>query len=102
MTVNEIEIECKEDNYKIRMLERNKIKGLLPYTISEIDGVRMIKFDISSHVELQDALNIRQIGIEEIKTIVSGIDKSVKNIKEYHMLMTRDVLKEEIFHKKFN
>ena len=61
MTVNELEMECKEDNFKIRMLERNKIKGLLPYIISESDGVRTIKYDISSHIELQDALNIRQI-----------------------------------------
>ena len=88
---NYIVLECTEINYKIRMLESNRIQGLLPLRVQEENGNKKLYYDISSRICLDDVIAARSLGAAEIRTIVYSVSRILWNARE-HLLSASDLV----------
>ena len=88
---NYIVLECTEINYKIRMLESNRIQGLLPLRVQEENGKKKLYYDISSQICLNDVIAARSLSAADIRTMVYAISRILANAKE-HLLSASDLV----------
>ena len=61
---------AETESYEIRMLEENKIQGLLNFYLKQIDEKIYYYYDITSRQPLSRMLDSRAVGAEELKTLI--------------------------------
>jgi len=76
-------MDCKIMNYKLRMLETNKIPGLLPLEITENDGVKQICYDITSGEAFGSFGTARTLKMEDVRNMLYEINHTLGSIGKY-------------------
>lgn len=69
--------------FEFRMLETNHIPGLLRLRIGPGKEERRLEYDITSKQSLSRILELRQVGIEEIRRILVGFAKIIGEMGKY-------------------
>jgi len=80
---NELVIDCDNMSYKLQMLERNHIPGLLPLRIKENDGEKQLCYDITSRESFGSIAVSRTLRNEDVKAIVYSLSRILRSIDEY-------------------
>ena len=88
---NYMVLDCDATDYKIRMLESNRIPGLLPLTVREENGNKRLYYNISSKISFADAIAARSLGEKEIRNMVYSISRILTNVQE-HLLSASDIV----------
>ena len=76
-------VPCSTLDYKLKMLEANKIPGLLPLEIREEDGNKVLFYDISSKESFSSVASSRTLQMEDIRTLIFSFNRILKNIDAY-------------------
>ncbi len=71
------------DGFEYPMLEKNKIFGLLPLKISNLDDCMQFWFDISGKQSLDDWLKIKKQGSSFLKLFFTSLAAIIEQIGEY-------------------
>ena len=78
-------------DYRIRMLESNRIQGLLDASVVEDEGIKEVRYDISSRTSLTKRLMTGTLTAREIKTIIKSIAGIVDRMNKY-LLVASDLV----------
>jgi len=76
-------LECIKYDYRLRMMESNRIKGLLPLEIKETDGNKELYYDITSMEPLSLRNASTALKAEDIRAIIYGINRTIGKVGEY-------------------
>lgn len=88
---NSLVFECDEVDYRLKMLEANKIPGLLPLMIKENDGKKELCYDITSK-ECFAALTARRtMKVDDIRSFIYCLSRIIISIEAY-LLNPEDLL----------
>jgi len=80
---NKLVIDCGTMNYKLRMLESNKIPGLLPLEITENDGIKKLCYDITSREAFGSLGAMRTLKMEDVRNLLYSLNHILKNLDNY-------------------
>lgn len=86
----------EKDNYRIKMICNNKIKGLLESHISSFNGSYELYYDVSSKQPLSRLYARKEMGIEEVVEVLSSVKILMEELRKY--LLDSDSI---IFHPDF-
>lgn len=90
----------KEDNceidYGIKMVENNKIEGLLPVTVTDINNRFSCLYDISGQISLIEKYMTKEFSGEDIAYIIGFIAEMIKRMENY--MLDPDMI---IFHPEY-
>lgn len=75
--------KCRQIDYKVRMIEANRIPGLLPVEIREEDDSIRLYYDISSRETFDSATNSRTLQLDDIRNLVYSVKRTLKNLDDY-------------------
>lgn len=75
--------KMEPDNYKIRMLEHNRIPGLLDCSVHSMDLSLSFYYDISSRQPLSDRLEKENAGADLIRLIFRNLLRTLDSLGEY-------------------
>ncbi len=89
---------CHAAGYKLKMLEKNIISGLLDIKYTIIDGEIHIKYNISSKIAIKDLYGREKIKIHQLKIIVQGIIDIAENLDNYLLDVDNIVLTYEMIY----
>lgn len=92
---NMLVIDCEEINYKLKMLEANKIPGLLPLEIKEQDGEKKLCYDITSRESFASATQTRTMKAEDVRSFVYCMSRILVNMDAYLLSPDDLVLEKE-------
>ncbi|NLL78488.1 MAG: FHA domain-containing protein [Clostridiales bacterium] len=73
----------EKENYKIRMLERNAVHGILPCSVRYVDNKVKYYYDISSRQPLAAAFSIRKMSFEVINSIFRQLESAFEELGNY-------------------
>lgn len=79
----EISAEIEEDSYQMRMLEQNKIQGLLPFHSCRKDGLLQLNYEITSLQPLESMFEKKKMGYQDIVFLLSGIRNILEELQKY-------------------
>ena len=79
------EIEVKEEQYETQMMLQNDLSYFLKLEIRGINQERKYCYCINSKQSLKRVLELKNIGFEELKTILMGLLSALKQLKEYFL-----------------
>ena len=71
------------NDYRINMIMRNKISGLLEMYIGCINGESELSYIISSRQSVRDLFSRNKIKYEDVKILIDGIISLGKELREY-------------------
>ena len=86
------------DPYAVRILTENRISGVLPMTLRQIDGRTEYYYEVSGYRPLKKVLEKRQIGSGEIRSLLRGIGRSVDSMEEYLLPVEEVILEPEFLY----
>ena len=94
--INDINSNCLVVNdvtydYRIQMLESNKIPGLLNVRVSEDEGIREVRYDISSKTTLSKKLDTQLLSAGDVRGIIKSIMKILDHMKPF-LLIASDMV----------
>lgn len=75
--------ECEE--YAARMLQENRIRGVMPLAVREVNGVKEYYFDISSGRSMSGVLEKRPVTLYEVRSFLYALVEMVDQMEEYLM-----------------
>ena len=75
--------EAETENYQYRMLEMNRITGLLPCGLRHIDGMRYLYYDITGKQSMQSLYEGRKISGTEFLRLIRELDRVSESISGY-------------------
>ena len=75
--------EAETNGYQYRMLEMNRIEGLLPCSIRHIDGVKYLYYDISGKQNLKTLYEDRKIPGTELFRLLKAADEVTGSLAGY-------------------
>lgn len=75
--------ECEE--YAARMLQENRIRGVMPLAVREVNGVKEYYFDISSGRSMSGVLEKRPVTLYEVRSFLYALAEMVDQMEEYLM-----------------
>lgn len=78
-------------DYRIQMLESNKIPGLLDVRILEDEGVTEARYDISSKMTLSKKLETQLLSAADVRGIIKSIMKILEHMRPF-LLIASDVV----------
>ena len=87
--------EEQEKTYDIKMLEKNKIEGLLSMQLRQINNQKMYYYNISSKQQLTQLFRYTSICWEDLKMICDSIAQLVKSVNEYMLDLNNVIVKPE-------
>ena len=79
-------------DYRLRMIEKNRIEGLLPLSVDPLPGENILRYEISSRETLREYLETAMIGTEEIKILLYGIRSTFDRLTDYLLIESDLVL----------
>ncbi|MBQ9766316.1 MAG: FHA domain-containing protein [Lachnospiraceae bacterium] len=71
------------ESYQTRIIEKQKIKGILPLEVHMIDGKAELYYDISAKQKLSEWLKIKKINYEILKGIVNSLREALEVSEDY-------------------
>lgn len=71
------------NDYRINMIMRNKISGLLEMYIGCVNGESELSYIISSRQSVRDLFSRNKIKYEDVKILIEGIISLGKELREY-------------------
>ena len=74
---------CNHVGYKLKMLEANKVPGLLPLEIRESDDSRKLYYDISSKETFDSVASSRTLQMEDIRNLIFSLNHLAGNLDDY-------------------
>ena len=80
---NYLIMDCQKPDYKLRMLETNRIPGLLPVEVHETDDNRKLYYDISSKETFDSVVSVRTLQMDDIRNLVFSLNRTLKKIDDY-------------------
>lgn len=91
--------EAETEGYQYRMLEMNRIEGLLSCSLRYIDGVRYLYYDITGKQSLQGLYEGRKIAGAELFNLLADMERVSRSLAGYlldeqHLVLT----KEQVFY----
>lgn len=91
--------EAETEGYQYRMLEMNRIEGLLSCGLRNIDGERYLYYDITGKQSLQGLYESRKIAGTEMFGLLADMERVTKSLAGYlldeqHLVLT----KEQVFY----
>ena len=93
---NSLRLSCDADDYRIRMLEYNRIPGLLDLAVRE-EGERIhLEYDISSLKCIRDEFSTKNLTCTKVRNFVRGTDRMLRMLKEYFLDSSDIVLSPEM------
>ena len=69
----------------VEMISHNKIKGLLPITISSENGVMKYRYEITSLIPLSHWIHKKKVGIEEVRVVFNAIYNCTEALEEFFL-----------------
>lgn len=75
--------EANEINYGIRMVENNKIEGLLPLKIVDINNKFSCLYDISGQISLEEKYETTEFSGEDVAYIIEFIKNMISRMESY-------------------
>lgn len=82
--------EC--ETYAARMLQENRIRGVMPLTIHQVDGVKEYYFDISCGRSMSGVLEKRPVTMSEVTDFLHALAKITDQMDEYLMNIAHLIL----------
>ncbi len=87
--------EAETENYQYRMLEMNRITGLLPCGLRHIDGMRYLYYDITGKQSMQSLYEGRKISGTEFLRLIRELDRVSESISGYlldeqHLILSQE------------
>lgn len=79
----EIPGDAEENNYRLQMIEKNKIAGLLSFHSSRKDGVLQLYYEITSMQPLDSVFEKKAMGYQDIIFVLSGIRNTLEELQKY-------------------
>ncbi len=79
------------DDYRVHMLENNRIPGLLGISLYEDDGRQDIRYEIGSRESLRQLLDARALTGESVSRIIRDVIRTVRELGAY-MLDKEDLM----------
>lgn len=87
--------EAETESYQYRMLEMNRITGLLPCGLRHIDGMRYLYYDITGKQSVQSLYEGRKISGTEFLRLIRELDRVSESISGYlldeqHLILSQE------------
>ncbi len=79
----EVSEKIEEDSYQRRMLEQNKIQGLLSFHSSQKDGMLQLNYEITSLQPLDGIFEKKKMGYQDIVFLLTGIRNILEELQKY-------------------
>ena len=87
--------EAETESYQYRMLEMNRISGLLPCGLRHIDGRRYLYYDITGRQSMQSLYEGRKLSGTELFRLIRELDRVSESISGYLLDEQHLVLSQE-------
>ena len=87
-----------EDDYRIHMLMENHIRGLLPCSLKKINCRSHFFYDITSRQSMEHIYNSRFLNTADIRTLLRGLYRALKEVKKYLLDVDRIVLQPDMIY----
>lgn len=68
-----IKLPFEELSYKLKMIEKNDISGLLKMKYTVLNGEIVLKYNISSKIAIKDMYSKQKINIKQLRVLIQGI-----------------------------
>lgn len=89
------EKELKEESYKYKMLQHNKISVFLACRVYCIDNVTRVQYDISSKQSLQRICEKKHLSEKQFHKILSAVQRLIQELKRYFLRLDEVFLRPE-------
>ncbi|MCI8669274.1 MAG: FHA domain-containing protein [Lachnospiraceae bacterium] len=92
-----IKLPFEELSYKLKMIEKNEISGLLKMKYTILDEEIVLKYNISSKIAIRDLYSKEKIKINQLRVLIQGIVDVWKLIPNYlleadNIILTDDMI----------
>lgn len=86
-----------ENDYQLKMLEKNEIDGILKIQERMINGEGLLCYEITSKQSLANMFDSKPIRFEDVKLLMSNLKKVVENLKRFllqgcHLILEEDYI----------
>lgn len=71
------------DGFEMKMLRNNKINGLLPLTVRQVNSEYRYLYRINSHVNMSEYYDRQGMGMNELDILINSLVTTLKELKEY-------------------
>ncbi|MCD8014083.1 MAG: FHA domain-containing protein [Lachnospiraceae bacterium] len=88
----------EEEDYGLRMVQQNQVKGLLPVHVSGMDGKRYLNYEITSRQTLESLYEKKVMGYPDILFIFSGIYDTMEEMRKYLLSWQRLLFAPELIY----
>lgn len=75
--------DAQESSYRVRMIEQNRIPGLLSFHSSRKDGVLQLYYEITSMQPLDSLFEKKLMNYQDIVFLLSGIRNTLEELQKY-------------------
>ena len=82
MIISEMK-ETNEDDYSLKMIQRNKIPGLLDASYESMNGESRIFYDIASKQSFHKIFESGRVNRQHMKNLIASLEYCVKQMQEY-------------------
>ncbi|WP_026526281.1 DUF6382 domain-containing protein [Butyrivibrio sp. VCD2006] len=102
-----LEADVNDENlYQYRMLENNRIDGLLPFSLRNMDECYYLYYEIDSRQSIRNRYDRKKIPYEKLVNFLSDLVETAKNLEDYlldvsHLLLSPDTVYEDFSTGKF-
>jgi len=93
---NRLVVSDITDDYRIHMLENNRIPGLLSVEFIEGDGKKEARYDISSRTALSRKLGGQPLSEEDVRNLIQSILDIIHKVNDF-LLVAGDVVTDPDF-----
>lgn len=76
-------VDIDENDYKLQMVINNRITGIIPINIEQINNQNSIQYDVSSKIKLSDFYARKQMSGKELYSFVKDIKVLAEQMNEY-------------------
>ncbi len=87
-----------EDDYRIRMLMENHIRGLLPCSLKKVDCQSRFFYDITSRQSMAYIYENNSMDEQAVCTLLQGLYRALKEVKKYLLDMDKLVLEPDMIY----
>lgn len=81
--IPELKAAIRDDDYRVRMLLENNIRGLLPCVVRNRNGENMFYYDITSRQPMTHIYGKNSMDESDIRTFLRGLFRTLEELKKY-------------------
>lgn len=72
-----------ENDYKLQMIMKNNIEGIIPLTVEQMNNEYMVKYNVSSKTRLSDLYARKQMSGKDLYCFIKDLKRLSERISEY-------------------